>query len=111
MINNKSPILTLLYDLSKAFDTIDHNILIKKLKYAGLNRKCFEIIKNYLSNRMQYWKVNGKCSELKQKTCGVPQGSILGPLFFIIYIYIYINGMTTYVKDMNLYMQMTLFFI
>ena len=73
-------------DLSKAFDTIDHDILLYKLELYGFRGVVKEWFKNYLSDRKQYVKYNDNTSELKNIICGVPQGSILGPLLFILYI-------------------------
>ena len=74
------------HDLKKAFDTVDHDILIKKLSYYGLNGKEFSLLQSYLTNRSQCCSVNGKVSNFSSISCGVPQGSILGPLLFIIYM-------------------------
>ena len=81
----KCPI-SIYMDLSKAFDTLDHQILLKKLKHYGFFGKSLDMMKSYLTNRTQYVEYNGVASEFSQIQCGVPQGSILGPLLFIIYM-------------------------
>lgn len=73
-------------DLSKAFDTINHEILLKKLNFYGIRGKPLKWIENYLQDRKQFVDFNGTHSEMFDITCGVPQGSILGPLLFLIYI-------------------------
>ena len=85
MDNNNIPI-NIFMDLSKAFDTLDHQILFCKLEHYGLRGKSLELLKCYLSNRSQYVEINNVQSNLLRITCGVPQGSILGPLLFIIYL-------------------------
>ena len=85
MDNNETPI-NIFLDLSKAFDTIDHNILLDKLKYYGLDDTAIKLFRSYLTNRYQYVQMENAKSQILEINTGVPQGSILGPLLFIIYI-------------------------
>ena len=73
-------------DLEKAFDTVNHGILCEKLKFYGLRGNVNKLILLYLSNRKQFVSINGFNSDLRDFVCGVPQGSSLGPLLFLIYI-------------------------
>ena len=73
-------------DLKKAFDTIDHTILLRKLRIYGVDENGIKFFESYLSNRSQRCCVNGELSETAKITCGVPQGTNLGRLLFLIYI-------------------------
>ena len=73
-------------DLSKAFDVLNHDILLSKLEFYGLNELTIKLIKNYLSNRSQFCQYYDASSYIVRTNIGVPQGSILGPLLFSIYI-------------------------
>ena len=73
-------------DLSKAFDTLNYKILLHKLKYYGLGNVAYNLIENYLTNRQQFVKLGNVKSKLIPMLIGVPQGLILGPSLFSIYI-------------------------
>ena len=72
--------------MSKAFDTLDHEILMQKLSFYGVQNTSLNLFKSYLSERSQFVSIGGTSSPLRTINTGVPQGSILGPLLFIIYI-------------------------
>ena len=73
-------------DLSIAFDKISHDILLDKLTYYGVTNASLQLLKSYLANRSQYIQIDDEISSLQTITSGIPQCSILGPLFFSIYI-------------------------
>ena len=72
-------------DLSKAFDTVDYNILLDKLEHYGIRGNPLQWFKSYLQNRLQYTVVNGEKSNLQHVQYGVPQVSVLGHILFLLY--------------------------
>ena len=85
-LNEKKHALALFCDLRKAFDSCDHEILLKKLEKIGIRNNELLWFKNYLTNRKQFVFINGHASSLIEILLGVPQGSILGPILFLLYI-------------------------
>ena len=83
--NNESTVGIFL-DLSKAFDTINHEILLTKLSIYGIRGLPLKLLTNYLSNRQQFTSFNCVDSKMSRVICGIPQGSILGPLLFLLYV-------------------------
>ena len=73
-------------DLSKAFDSISHDIFLDKLRYYGVTDGSIQLLKSYLSNRKQYIQFDDVMSSVQYIKTGIPQGFIFGPLFFSIYI-------------------------
>ena len=93
-LSNKRKIIFI--DLIKAFDTIDQAILLKILHHYGIRDNALKCFASYLHNRKQYVTYNGVSSNTKVIKCGVPQGSILGPILFILYI----NDLSTVCKKL-----------
>ena len=96
-MNKKLHTAAVLVDFAKAFDSINHVKLVNKLKMFSLETKAVLWIKDYLSNRMQRVMVNGDCSNWDTIKYGVPQGSILGPLLFIMFT----NDLVNCIRNSN----------
>ena len=80
-LENKESTMAVLLDLSKAFDTIDHNILLSKLSHYGIRGLALDWFRSYLTGRKQFVSYNDSESDNFYVTCGIPQGSVLGPVF------------------------------
>ena len=74
-------------DLAKAFDTVDHEILFKKMELYGIRGIALQLFNSYLSNQKMFTLVNGISSKMNDVTCGIPQGSTLGSLLFTLYVH------------------------
>ena len=85
-LNSKHHCINVFIDFAKAFDTVDHVILIRKLAHYGIRGLPLQLINSYLTNRTQRVKINGILSSSETISKGVPQGSVLGPLLFILFI-------------------------
>ena len=85
-LQNQEFVIGVFLDFSKAFDTVDHIILLSKLSHYGIRGIALDWFRSYLDGRTQYVTYNDEKSSIKSMVCGVPQGSILGPILFLIYI-------------------------
>lgn len=85
-LDKSKPVIVAFLDLAKAFDTVNHSLLIDKLERYGVRGKFLELIKDYLTNRKQRVKIDSTYSDYGSINIGVPQGTILGPLLFVIYV-------------------------
>lgn len=102
--------ISLLIDFRKAFDLVDSTLLLKKLFHLGFGNNALDLITNYFENRTQAVKLNGTSSSSQSIKLGVPQGSVLGPLFFLLFINDlphYVNGFNCklFADDTSLYMS------
>lgn len=85
-LDNSSKVATLFLDLTKAFDCVDHEILLYRLHCYGLRGNIYKLLKDYLTNRTQVVVIGQERSEITSIDKGVPQGSVLGPILFVLYI-------------------------
>ena len=85
-LNEGKIVVKVMFDFRKAFDLVDDSLILKKLAIYKCGNNCIRLMESYLDNRTQVLSVNNKTSETGNVTCRVPQGSILSPLLFLIFI-------------------------
>ena len=115
LLDDGNYVIAIFIDFTKAFDTVDHEILLYKLHRYGIRGHANDFFRSYLTNRTQYTYANGVRSDVRSISCGVPQGSVLGPLFFVLHIndlykaienvitrlFAYGTALILYEKDLN----------
>ena len=109
-IDNNKFVCGIFLDLTKAFDTVDHQILLDKLHHYGVRGQTNNLFKSYLSNRKQFVKIGNSESSHQPINCGVPQGSVLGPLLFLIYVndianYSPLGNIRLFADDTNVFVE------
>jgi len=109
-LDNQESVIGIYVDLQKAFDTVNHQILLKKLYNYGIRGPLLQWLKNYLSDRLQYTVINSIKSNCHSISCGVPQGSTLGPLLFLVYVNDIVNSdpnakIKLFADDTNLFIH------
>ena len=93
-VNSRDLTLATFVDMAKAFDTVNHAILLQKMELLGISGNILKLLRNYLNDRKQSTLANGIASGLANVMCGIPQGSTVGPLMYIIYM----NDVSTSLK-------------
>ena len=107
-LDKEENMLPIFMDLSKAFDTINHDLLLAKLKTYSFSKQALSFMRSYLKNKRQRVQINNKFSSLKEVIVGVPQGSIDGPLLFNLFLndlflFICFSTLINYIDDNNLF--------